>query len=77
MSIDFPIGTRLSFNNRTLEIAEDGKGVEDCRQCALRYAREECFDVYLCASTRCVSLSGDERRADGKTVHWALVEDSI
>lgn len=86
MSVDYPIGMRLTAYGKNLEVAED-KGPPSCRQCAARRAStpEVLLDkdavleldrtsaVSLCQSLTCMSMS----RLDGKSVHWELVEGSI
>ena len=77
MTVDYPIGTRLSLKDKTLEIVEDSDGVEDCRECALLKADDYSLDGRICASTRCCATYREGERTDRKSVHWKLVKGSV
>lgn len=57
MTVDFPIGTRLCFDNKTLEIVEDYVDFDPCDQCVLHYAeRGEFRRLFVCKHTLHLSL---------------------
>lgn len=62
----------------TLEIVEHSPGVEYCDECAIKDWANGSIKARPYFSTLCMSLICRKReRADGKHVHWKLVEGSI
>lgn len=73
MPADFPIGTRLRVNNKTLEIVEDISNEGGCNECALKGWANGAVGAMIYPSTLCMSLVCRKRgRLDGKNVHWEL-----